>query len=424
MRKIHNIAQLFFQKKQLKETFWAYLAKGIFLFSGLFFLYIIPKQLGVDHFGKFTLLQSYISLLQLFFGTVLFSGIKKELIEYKFNQKSLLYFSQLIRLCFILFIAASLIFLIITSFVNIPVLSDYRFYFLGLMLVTILCDLLMLLFLNTHRIFFITIMYFFKYGVKVILIVLLILTQRFTFSSLIIIFIIGYMFSALVGIFLATTQFENWSIAHILKGDKKVINKILYRTKFLGLSSISSLLSGRSDAIILSFLVPLDILGYYSIAAEITRKAIMITQPMVMGVIPLIAHTKNKIFLLKKSIKQLMSINLLLMIGFLAFGKILIILLYGTDYQLSVNLLYILSATPLIIIMEGFFSNLQVLNDDNKAILIITISRLILNPIISVLLIIVFGVYGAAIAYLLIGLLGLLASWLRVKKIYFNDTAR
>jgi O-antigen/teichoic acid export membrane protein len=413
MHGVYNLVQQFTKKKQLKETFWAYVSKGIFFVSGLFFLYIIPNQLGVEKFGEFTLIQSYISLLQIFFGTIFFGGAKKEITENKFNDKSLSYFVQLLKLCCFSIIISSILFLVIVEIIDVPLLAEYRYLFLAFMFVNVLWCLMKFLFEHTHRIFFVAVMYLVEYLTKILLLLVSILFNFLTLRNLLLIFITGYALAALTGFIIATRQFKNWSLDLLFKQNKPIMQKIIKRVTFYGLSTISVMLLGKVDTIILSFFLPMNILGYYSIASELARKAVEAAIPITTGVVPLLATSRNAYGLIKQAIKRLLTLNLFVILGFIIFGRFFITRMYGPEYELSIIILYILSPISLILSLKIIFMNFLVLKDDAKAVLFINIAGSVLNLILTVIFILAFGVYGAAIATILAYSIWLGLSWWR-----------
>jgi Na+-driven multidrug efflux pump len=75
--------------------------------------------------------------------------------------------------------------------------------------------------------------------------------------------------------------------------------------------------------------------------------------------------------------------------------------------------LYILSPISLILSLKIIFMNFLVLKDDAKAVLFINIAGSVLNLILTVIFILAFGVYGAAIATILAYSIWLGLSWWR-----------
>ncbi|MDD3888174.1 MAG: polysaccharide biosynthesis C-terminal domain-containing protein [Patescibacteria group bacterium] len=397
----NSIKKYIFDNKQNKETSWALIAKGIFIVSGLFFLYFIPNFISIDVYGQFALFFSYLSLLQLFFGSIFIAGANKEITENKFGKKSQQYFVHSIYFTSIFYLISSVIFFIIAPYISINILTSHTYLFLFLMGLTVFLDIFSKLFIFTHRLFYLTLMYVVEYSSKIGLILLFFFYNNLTFETLLISFIVGYLLSIFLGLYITIRKFKIISFKSLFYINKKVSKKILNRSILLALSSISAIILSKVDTIMISFFMTITEVGYYSIAAELTKKASVASIPFIMGVVPLFLSKNNTRLLYSQTVKKLLLINGVLIIGFLVFGRLFIRLMYGDGFDSSVTVLHVLSLMPLLIALQSLAQQLLILRDENKAVLCYSLISAILNIILNYVFIAKFGIVGAASATLI-----------------------
>ncbi len=395
------IKKYIFNNKQNKETSWALIAKAIFIVSGFFILYFVPNFIGIDAYGQFALFFSYLSLLEILFGSIFIAGARKEITEDKFGEKSQKYFAHSFLFSTISYLIASIIFLIANPYITIDILTSYTFHFLILMGLVVFWNIFSQLFILTHRLFYLTLMYLVEYGSKIGFIILFFLYNNLTFETLLVSFIAGYSLSMFFGLYVAIRKYKVDNISSLFHIDKKISKKILSRSMLLVLSSVSIIILSKVDAIMISFFMTVTDVGYYSIAAEVAKKASVASIPFIMGVVPLFVSSKNTRLLYTQTVKKLLLVNGALIVGFLVFGRLFIKLMYGDGFDSSVTVLYVLSLMPLLIALQSLAQQLLILRDENKAVLRYSLISATLNIILNYILITNFGIVGAAGATLI-----------------------
>jgi len=257
------------------------------------------------------------------------------------------------------------------------------------------------LFILTHRLFYLTLMYLVEYGSKIGFIILFFLYNNLTFETLLVSFIAGYSLSMFFGLYVAIRKYKVDNISSLFHIDKKISKKILSRSMLLVLSSVSIIILSKVDAIMISFFMTVTDVGYYSIAAEVAKKASVASIPFIMGVVPLFVSSKNTRLLYTQTVKKLLLVNGALIVGFLVFGRLFIKLMYGDGFDSSVTVLYVLSLMPLLIALQSLAQQLLILRDENKAVLRYSLISATLNIILNYILITNFGIVGAAGATLI-----------------------
>lgn len=394
----------FLKNKQNKETIWASLSKLIFIFAGVFFMYFIPNHFGIEVYGKFNLFFAYISLTQLFFGGFFINSIKKEVTENKFSHKSAQYFLELIKITAVSFLVSSVALVIILQFFTISVIQSYLLLFLLAMFSITLWNISALILQYTHRLFYVFILYGVEYVTKVLLLTLLLTNQVETFESLLTVFIIGYLLSGFLGFCIIIKQYHSKSrttnkksSVQEYKNGRIIRNQILARSFFLGTTILSGILLSKIDVIMISFFLDLSHVGHYSLAAEFTKKASVVSLPIIMGVVPLFVSNKGK-QLFNRTIKKLILINGAAFICFLLFGRIIFQLLYGPGFESSILVLYILALMPLLMTLQSFNQQIMILKDAVESVLYFSLISVVVNIALNVILISLIGISGAAIA--------------------------
>lgn len=387
-----------FYNKQNKETSWAILAKGIFIISGFFFLYFIPNFFGASAFGKFSLLFSYIYLTQIFFGSVFIGGAKKEITEHKFDNESFSFFLESLKATTLIYIISSILLIPIVHYFNIAIIRDFFYIFILLQGATLYWNTISRVFEYTHRLFYIAVIYSIEYSVKIALLVYFYYTGQLNFLFLMISFILGYALSAFVGFLILIKKFEIYNLRHFLTSNASVLKKIINRSSYLGISTISVMILAKIDTIMIAEIRSLADVGIYTVAAELGKKGSFITVPVILGVIPLFAQKINTKALFKSTLIKIFVINLIIFIAILLFGKIVISTLYGNEFLSAVTVLYILGIIPMLISFQTFGQSILILKDAISSVLFFSLISAIINIILNYLLISALGIIGAAIA--------------------------
>ena len=399
-----NIQKIIYKSKISKETFWAYLAKFIYAFGGLFIIIFIPKWAGVEIYGGFSLILAYISIFGVFFGAPVEGAIKKEITESKFNIKSKKYFIEGFKLKIIFSICFFSILFFILFLLGESFLRTYFLEFLILAFVMNLWGLVVNTFEAVHRLFFETAMYVIEYSTKVILIIYFYFISQLTLKTILYSFISGYFLAFLSGLIVLFIKFEGLRIKELLSIfslDKEITKKILHRTFFLSLTGISFVILTRFDTIMIDYFLTKEAVGFYNISSSIAFNLTILSVPIILGIIPLFANTKNIKKLFYKYTKKLIWINLLIFVSLFFVSDFLINLLYGPGFEASISVMKILAIYPLLASLQGFSQQILILKDKTKQIFIFGVIAVITNVVLNIILIPLFGISGAATSTIL-----------------------
>lgn len=391
---------IIYKNKVSKETFWAIVSKVISILSGLFILIFIPKTAGIETYGNFSLILAYVSILGVFFGTPIHIAVKKEMTEGKFNNLSRNYFLEGIKLKLILSFLATMILFIFLSFVDMQILKDNFVLFIILILFMNLWGSVVTGFESVHRLAYESFIYLLEYSTKIILILYFYFFSKLTLGNLLISFISGYGIAFLVGLTIFVVKFDRFNVYKLVKIDTNIFKKILYRSFFLSLTGISFIILSKIDVIMISFLLTIKDVGYYSIASDIAKATTIISIPFILGVIPLFANEKTLKKLFSINLKKLFLINILIFLFFLISSNYIIDIIYGKGYEPVANVLKILALFPLLATLQNFTQDILILKDAIKKIFVFGLIAMLLNIFLNYFGILLFGIIGAALSTL------------------------
>ncbi|MDD4250799.1 MAG: polysaccharide biosynthesis C-terminal domain-containing protein [Candidatus ainarchaeum sp.] len=362
---------------------------------------------------------AYIFLAGPFFGNSLNEAVKKEVTIYKFNEKSYNYIKEAFKLKICFFLFATIILITISFFIKINILSNNLFWFIILLFLMNFWGFIVSIFESTHRLFYVFLIYLIEYSIKISLIIYFTLINNLNFTTITIAFIFGYLFALITGLFILKKQFIKKILFKNNYSNLNLSKKILIRSLFLGLSSISLIILSKIDVVMISYFLNIKSVGFYTIAADITKQATIISIPILLGSLPLFINKKydsKKLF--KNIFKKIIIINTLLFIFFIIFSDILIKTIYGSEFGIVSNLIYILSFFPLLSCLIIFNQNLLILKDEIKIIFFSGIIIIILNISLNFILVMPFGIIGIAIATIISYLIWAIILFKYTQKVY------
>ncbi len=179
----------------------------------------------------------------------------------------------------------------------------------------------------------------------------------------------------------------------------------------------------RIDTIILGYSVDLYQLGLYSAALSIAEIAWII--PDIFKEIMFNKSAKNdSIETVCKLIKITLLVNIIMIIGIIIFGKIVILVLMGTDYIKAYNVAIILFLGIPSMSFFKIINPLYLANGNRVFAFKILLYSVIINILLNILLIPYYGIYGAAfssvISYSVCGIIFLI-SFSRIYSIKMYD---
>ena len=413
-----NLKYIIYKDKVSKETFWATVAKGMSVLGGLFFLIFIPKFGGIEMYGSFSLILAYISLFGIFFGSPIHSAVKKEITEGKFNAQAQIYFYEGFKLKIIFSLFFSALLLILLCIVNIQILKENVALFLILLILMNMWGLITSSLEAIHRLFFEAFIYFLEYSIQILLIIYFYYFSVLTLQNILISFIVGYFISFFVGFIILITKFEKNPERKLLSLDINLTTKILQRTFFLALTGISFVILSKIDLLMISYLLTIEDVGFYSIASDISKNSTIISVPIILGAIPMFANNNNIKKLFYSNVKKLISINIILFFIILFGSDIIINHIYGDGYKTVIPILKIFALFPLVAVLQNFTQGILILKDESKKIFYFALISVIVNIILNYFGIIILGILGASIATLISYAIWFLMSYYFIKKKY------
>ena len=381
------------------ETSWALLAKFITTLGGLFFIIFIPKLVGIEIYGQFSLIQAYIAIGLIFFGNSLSASIKKEVSENKYQLKSFQFYSEAVKLKLYTFIIATVLFFVIKIFFQNILLDKYSLYFLGIIAFTTFYRINNVFFESVHKLRYTFTIYVIEYSVKIGCILYFYFQNNLTLEKILLAFIVGYCFAFLYGYITLHRILGRIPELNFFSLSPSISKLILKRGFYLSLTHVSLIILSKIDTLMISYFLTIKDVGIYNIADNLIKNATIISAPFILGIAPLFAQ-KNIKTLFFHNIKKLILINLILFAICFVGAQWGINFIYGTEakYQVVITLLKIFSLFPLISSIQLFLQQIFILKDKIRYIFFSGSLVVVINIILNYFLIQEWGLYGAAIS--------------------------
>jgi O-antigen/teichoic acid export membrane protein len=387
--------------------------------GGIFVLVFVPKAVGVETFGSFSLILAYISIFGKLYGTSVHLAIKKEVTEEQWNTFSKKYFIESIKVKIVASAIATLtVFILIDTF-NLHVLQDNFFYFLILIITMNFWGSIVSVFEDTHRLVYEAIIYFIEYFVKIVLILSFFFFFGLDLKTLLLAFICGYGLALLTGSIIVIKKYGAITVKEVVSIDRGVIKNILPRTFYLTLTTLSLVLFQRIDVVMISYFLSLDSVGFYSIASDITKHAIILSMPFILGVVPLFVKDERPHKLFIRSLRKIFIINILIFIIIIVCSRYIVLLIYGEHFLQVVPVLMMLAIYPFLAVMQVLIQKILILFDKTKHIFLFGLSAVVLNIILNAWFIPLYNIVGAAIATI-----ASYISWNIISYMYINRLLR
>lgn len=368
------------------------------IIGGIFVLVFVPKAVGVETFGSFSLILAYISIFGKLYGTSVHLAIKKEVTEGQWNTFSKKYFIESIKVKIVASAIATLIVFILLYTCNLNLLHDNLIYFLILIITMNFWGSIVSVFEDTHRLVYEAIIYFIEYFVKIVLILSLFFFFTLDLKTLLIAFICGYSSALLAGSIIVIKKYGAITASEVASFDSGVIKNILQRTFFLTLTTLSLVLFEKIDVVMISYYLSLDSVGFYSIGSDITKHAIIFSMPLILGVVPLFVKDERPHKLFIRSLRNISIINILIFILIIVCSRYIVLLIYGKNFLQVVPVLMILAIYPFLAVMQVLIQKILILYDKTKQIFFFGLCAVVLNIILNAWFIPLYNIVGAAIA--------------------------
>lgn len=214
---------------------------------------------------------------------------------------------------------------------------------------------------------------------------------------------IGLIIVGIIGLYMAIKRFN-------IKLQIPKYKEIKYQLKegwHVFISTISINLYTTTNTFLLGLLTNNTLVGYYSIAEKIVLAANGLLTPISQALYPYVSRKSSKsktinIQFIQKLTKLMAAVGLVLSLTIFIFAKPIIILIFGDAYTSSIILLEILSALPLIVALSTVFGVQTMLTHNyQKAFSSITLLGGIINIIMAIILITIYGVIGIAVCFVI-----------------------
>jgi len=410
----------FLKIKNVKETLWSFLTKGLTLVLFLLLNIILARRLGVDSFGLWSL---FLSVITLFF-TISYFGInvstRKFVAQHSETNNLKNIFLSSIKLRLILSFSFSILLLITHKYIaQLLGNSDLEILFLyGVPLIFFsgFVEYFKAVFMGLHRIKYNFIINTCEFSLKLFLIILFLFFSN-SVISVINSYTLALFITSCVGFYILYNNFYK-NLEFTKKDFKKEILNYSYPLIFISLGFI---VLTEVDTIMIGYFSSSVEVGVYAVAKQIILKLPHIALALSMGTMPIFAklNEENKEELKKKLIKILKintSIYAIIVLILLFLSPIFIPWLFGNEYVDSVLPLQILTVYLFFVAISVILSAFLDYVGKAKIRAYNVVITIILNIVLNLVLIPQYGAIGAAIGTTVSYLPYIMLNYLEVNK--------
>lgn len=211
----------------------------------------------------------------------------------------------------------------------------------------------------------------------------------------------GYLLGNIVAAIISTYLLVKGALK--AKTDKKVMKDVFSYAMPLSLLGIGGLLMMEMDTFMLGLMSTKEQIAIYAIAKSLTTKASQVNYSITCGTIQDFAViTKENVCDKWKQFKKVVWSNLICTVAiclfFLLFSKLAIYIIYGTEYEGVVLLIYVLLPYYFLTSVTNLYSNFLDFQNQANIRLISYAGSIVINLVLNWLLIPQYGAFGAAIA--------------------------
>lgn len=228
-------------------------------------------------------------------------------------------------------------------------------------------------------------------------------------------FAAGMIISGLFGLRFLDLRFARFGIIHL---------KSLFRFAFWGfLTTSGSLVFTQADTVLVGYFLDNVDVGIYRVALSLTLIATFTTSATRQVLYPRVSRwgKTNEFGLVEESLKRAFTYSLLLAVpvfaGGIALSDKLLYYFYGAEFARGSIVLAILLAVQVVNVFQSIFTAYLGGLDHPKDVFKVTIITALINIILDILLIPLFGIEGAAIATLITMSLNALFAWVILSKL-------
>lgn len=342
-----------FIKQKLKSEEYRVLFENFFSLSALQIVsYILPlitipylvRILGAEKYGLVAFATAFIMYFQILTDYGFSLSATREISIHRDDKKKVsdIFSSVMIIKSLLMIISFILLCIIVFSFNKFA--NEWEIYFLafGLVIGNILFPVWF--FQGIEKMKYITI---FNILANVIFTISIFVFIRETSDYLFVPFInsLGIIIS---GVFSLVIIFKKFKIKFTLPSKNMIINTFKDSTQFF-LSRASVSIYTTSNAFFLGLFTNNISVGYYAAAEKLYFAAQGMYAPILQVIYPYMAKTKNKIFF-KKLFKITTSLNVIFCVLFIIFSGIIVNILFGSNFEESVNVLRIFGIVLIVVI--------------------------------------------------------------------------
>jgi len=403
-----------------------------FVSAGLKFLIIIyvTNQFGASEYGAYTFAMSVFLLINLIFRYGFDVFIQKEAASFELQRKYIKSISQFFQITYFsvisLLLVTFMVEMILYYFSN--NIDQLKYQYLSLLL----------LFSFSYSILWIFTYYYRGIGkgklsvlnleiifpiVQVMSIYILLQFDLQIFQILIYSFVIAIFISLIIyfnGIKNRYNQLKKVSFIKLLKLETKYFRQSY---PFL-LVSMSSMLLAWTDIYVISYFETNENIGIYSV---VTKIGLLILFPA--SAVSIFFSNKVVEFLQINDYKQLhkyfkiatvsLFIVSMFMFIFINFFSSIILSLFGDIFMSATTVLLLFSLAQLINGTSGVFESIFLMSDLKNILMKLNILMLVVNLMLNIPLVYMYGIKGAAIATLIVISINRLIQYLIIRKRYF-----
>ena len=228
-------------------------------------------------------------------------------------------------------------------------------------------------------------------------------------------FVAGMIVSGLAGLRFLDLRFTRFGIIHL---------KSIFRFAFWGfLTTSGSLVFTQADTVLVGYFLDNVDVGIYRVALSLTLIATFTTSATREVLYPRISlwGKTNEFGLVEESLKRAFTYSLLLAIPAFAGGLVLsdklLYYFYGAEFARGSIVLAILLAVQVVNVFQSIFTAYLGGMDHPRDVFKVTIITAMINIILDILLIPIFGIEGAAVATLITMSLNALFAWMILSKL-------
>ncbi|WP_457549426.1 flippase [Archaeoglobus sp.] len=362
----------------------------------LVIIVVLARYLGSAGYGKYAFVLAYLS----FFGVIADFGVNSILVRDISRNKSIaskyIGNSAVMKLIFsILAIILSVIIITLTSY---PMDTKTYVYIASItLLFSSLSGLYAVLFQVYLKMKYSTVANL----IDRFLFAILILELALLNGSLFYVFI-AFVFSKFVGMVVSYIYFRKF-VTPKYEIDLRIWKYLLKESWPLTLTTVFVMIYMRIDQIMLSIMCGDSAVGYYSVAVSLVESLGIIPGAFMMSVFPFLSEyfqNSKEVYkrIYKLCFKYMSMLIIPIAVGTTLLAEPIIKLIYGYKYLPSVSALQVLIWSEVFVFIGVVYNQILISANKQNIIIILTGTSAIINIILNILLIPIYGIVGAGIA--------------------------